>query len=86
MNGGKRPGAGRPKGHAPSFTDQAQAFRLALLNAVVTEQDAIISAIVRNLMQVRVHAPDNGVHSRLSQTLFPHSRNHLSQITLSGIF
>jgi hypothetical protein len=49
MNGGKRPGAGRPKGHPASFTEQAQAFRVALLNADEEVQEAIISAIIRNL-------------------------------------
>ena len=48
-NGGKRPGAGRPKAHAPSFTEQAQAFRVALINAVSADQDAIIRGIILQL-------------------------------------
>jgi len=49
MARGGNHGGGRPKGHAPSFTEQAQAFRVALINRVSQDQDIIIDAIIRNM-------------------------------------
>ena len=45
-NGGKRPGAGRPKGSKAKHTIEGEAFRVALIAAVLKEKAPIIRALL----------------------------------------
>jgi hypothetical protein len=47
-NGGKRPGAGRPKGSVAKHTLQAQEMRKRLIAAAEKEWDAIIDSLLSN--------------------------------------
>jgi hypothetical protein len=46
QNGGKRPGAGRPKGSQARHTIQAITFKKALIDAVLKEKKPLIDALV----------------------------------------
>lgn len=45
-NGGRRPGAGRPKGSKAKHTIQGEAYRAALIAAVLKEKAPIIQALI----------------------------------------
>jgi len=47
-NGGKRPGAGRPKGSVAKHTLLAQELRKRLIEAAAKEWDAIIDSLLSN--------------------------------------
>jgi hypothetical protein len=45
-NGGRRPGAGRPKGSKAKHTIQGEAYRAALISAVLKEKAPLIQALI----------------------------------------
>ena len=46
QNGGRRPGAGRPKGSKAKHTIQGEAYRAALIAAVLKEKAPVIRALI----------------------------------------
>jgi hypothetical protein len=46
LNGGRRSGAGRPKGSKAKHTIQGEAFRVALIAAVLKEKAPLIRALI----------------------------------------
>ena len=46
-NGGKREGAGRPKGAKGKATIQSEIFREALFNAVMREQKPLLDSLIK---------------------------------------
>ena len=45
-NGGRRPGAGRPKGSKAKHTIEGEAYRAALIAAVLKEKAPLIEALI----------------------------------------
>lgn len=54
--GGKRQGAGRPKGSLSTHTIQAQAFKNRLIERVTAEQEPIIDALIKQAKNGQVPA------------------------------
>lgn len=54
--GGKRPGAGKPKGHKASHTLAAQTFRKYLIRRVIKEKKPVIDALLKAAKEKNVVA------------------------------
>ncbi len=55
-NGGKRPGAGRPKGTFASHTLEAQEFRKRLIERALPKWDAIIDSLITLALHGEIYA------------------------------
>lgn len=56
MNGGKRPGAGRPKGSKASHTIQAEALKKYLIEQAIAAKAEVIAALIREAKRGDVRA------------------------------
>ena len=56
QNGGKRPGAGRPKGAVSGHTKEALIFKEELIRRVLAEKGPIIDALIKKAKKGDVQA------------------------------
>lgn len=63
-NGGRRPGAGRPKGSKAKHTIEGEAYRAALIAAVLKEKAPLIRALIDRAIKGDVPAIKE-IHDRV---------------------